>query len=48
MASYDNWKTTNPEDEFLGPEPDAHCRRADEVEDTECQKKSHWHSSHDN
>lgn len=22
MTSYDNWKTTNPADEFLGPEPD--------------------------
>lgn len=22
--SYDNWKTTNPADEWLGPEPDAY------------------------
>jgi hypothetical protein len=21
-ASYDNWKTTNPDDAFLGPDPD--------------------------
>ena len=22
--SYDTWKTTNPDDEFLGPEPSPH------------------------
>jgi hypothetical protein len=24
--SYDHWKTTNPDDDFLGPEPQESCR----------------------
>ena len=28
MRGYDHWKTTNPADEFLGPEPDEEIRQA--------------------